>query len=154
MISRQGLKRQRNYTLLPSRKQRLHTCNLLPGLRLPVLAPNNFIFQQDGAPAHTSRLAQEWLATEQNTPDFIEHEWPPNSPDSNPLDFHIWGLYAGEISSLHTEADKQDRTDNRAGSHLERLATRASIKKAVLAFRKRLQACIRANGGHLENRLP
>jgi hypothetical protein len=55
------------------------------------LAPNNnFIFQQDGAPAHTSRLAQEWL--EQNISDFIKKdEWPPNSPDLNPLDFHIWG---------------------------------------------------------------
>ena len=67
--------------------------NLLPGLigDCQVLAPNNnFIFQQDGAPAHTSRLAQEWL--EQNTPDFIKKdEWPPNSPDLNPLDFHIWG---------------------------------------------------------------
>jgi hypothetical protein len=27
-------------------------------------------------------------------------------------------------------------------------------KKAALAFRKRLQACIRADGGHFEHRLP
>ena len=68
--------------------------NLLPGLigDCQNLAPNNnFIFQQDGARAHRSRLAQEWL--EQNTPDFInKDEWPPNSPHLNPLDFHIWGL--------------------------------------------------------------
>ena len=31
-------------------------------------ASPNFIFQQDGAPAHTARLAQEWL--QQNSPDF------------------------------------------------------------------------------------
>jgi hypothetical protein len=52
--------------------------------------PNGFIFQQDGVPAHTSRLAQDWL--EQHSPDFIKNdEWPPNSPDLNPLDFHVWG---------------------------------------------------------------
>ena len=27
------------------------------------------------------------------------------------------------------------------------------IKKAMLAFRKRLQACIKANGGHFEHQL-
>src|SRR5688572_14627991 len=52
--------------------------------------PNGFIFQQDRAPAHTSRLAQDWL--EQHRPDFIKkNEWPPNSPDLNSLDFHVWG---------------------------------------------------------------
>ena len=52
--------------------------------------PNGFIFQQDGAPAYTSRLAQDWL--EQHSPDCIKKdEWPPNSPDLNPLDFHVWG---------------------------------------------------------------
>ena len=29
-----------------------------------------------------------------------------------------------------------------------------SIEKAVVAFRKRLQACIRADGGHFEHLLP
>ena len=41
-------------------------------------------------PAHTSRLAQDWI--EQHSPDFImKDEWPPNSPDLNPLECHVWG---------------------------------------------------------------
>ena len=49
-----------------------------------------FIFQQDGAPAHTARSAQEWLRA--NCPDFVaKDQWPPNSPDLNPLDYHVWG---------------------------------------------------------------
>ena len=37
--------------------------------------PSGFIFQQDGAPAHTAKLAQEWFAT--------------NYADVNPLDYHV-----------------------------------------------------------------
>ena len=35
----------------------------------------------------------------------------------------------------------------------KRLATTATIDLAVLAFRRRLQACIRADGGHFEHLL-
>ena len=39
-----------------------------------------FLFQQDGAPAHTSNVSQNWLR--KNVPDFIsKEEWPPSSPD-------------------------------------------------------------------------
>ena len=50
----------------------------------------NWIFQQDSAPAHKSRKVQNWLKNE--IPEFISTlEWPPNSPDLNPLDYSIWG---------------------------------------------------------------
>jgi len=48
-----------------------------------------FIFQQDGAPAHTAHSAQNWLWADCS--DFITKDWPPNSPDLNPLDYHVWG---------------------------------------------------------------
>jgi len=50
------------------------------------LLQSDFIFQQDGAPAHTAKLAQNWIAI--NCSDFIGKE-PPNSPDLNLLDYHI-----------------------------------------------------------------
>ena len=54
------------------------------------LKPAGFIFQQDGAPAHTAFLAQDWLNLHVNCPGFIEKDqWPPNSPDLNPLDYHV-----------------------------------------------------------------
>ena len=54
------------------------------------LLPNGFIFQQNGAPADASRHAQERIS--ERNPDYIKkNEWPPNSPDHNPLDYHIWG---------------------------------------------------------------
>ena len=61
----------------------LEDCNTLLG--------NDFIFQQDGALARTARLSQDWLAV--NSSDFIgKDEWPPNSPDINPLDYCVWGV--------------------------------------------------------------
>jgi len=54
------------------------------------LMPAGFIFQQDGAPTHAARVTQEWLHA--NCPEMIEKDqWPPNSPDLNPLDYHVWG---------------------------------------------------------------
>ena len=37
-----------------------------------------------------AKLAQDWIAT--NCGEFIgKDEWPPNSPDLNPSDYHVWG---------------------------------------------------------------
>src|SRR6218665_2534562 len=54
------------------------------------LMPAEFTFQQDGASAHTARVTQEWLHA--YCSEIIEKDrWPPNSPDLNPLDYHVWG---------------------------------------------------------------
>src|SRR6218665_1831761 len=80
------------------------------------LMPAGFIFQQHGTPAHTARVTQEWLHA--NCPEIIEKDrWPPNSPDLNPLDYHVWGpCWKGIISQTAinmgrhaTRADQQGR---------------------------------------------
>jgi len=49
----------------------------------------DFSFQQDGAPEHTACSVHDWLQT--NCPDFIAKDyWPPNSPDLNAVDYHVW----------------------------------------------------------------
>lgn len=49
---------------------------------------SKYVFQQDGAPAHTCKLVQEWMKANMN---FWEKTmWPPKSPNLNPLDFRIW----------------------------------------------------------------
>ena len=53
------------------------------------------LFQQDGAPAHRSRHTVVYLRS--NVPEFIEPEnWPPNSPDLNPVDYAVWGNIAAD----------------------------------------------------------
>ena len=54
------------------------------------LLSDNFIFQQDGASAHTAALAQDWI--KKKCPAFIgKNEWPPNSP----LDYRVWCAMLG-----------------------------------------------------------
>ena len=63
---------------------------VVKNLRRDMFQGDQFLFQQDGAPAHTSR-AQEWL--QNNVLDFLaKEEWPPSSPDLNPMDFYVWSV--------------------------------------------------------------
>ena len=128
-----------------------YTTSLLPLLieDSQRLAPDNFIFQQDGAPAHTARLTQDWL--QQHCPAFIAKDgWPPNSPDLNPLDYHVWGAMLDKYQA-HTP---KPRNKAELKAVLQTIWTdlpQEPINRAVLAFRKRLQACVAAEGGHFEH---
>ena len=52
---------------------------------------DNFVFQQDSAPAHRVRDTVELLQGE--TADFVSPElWSPNRKDLNPADYKIWGI--------------------------------------------------------------
>jgi len=115
------------------------------------LLPNGFIFQQDGAPAHFSSLAQAWI--DQRVPDFIKKdEWPPNSPDVNPLDYHVWGAMLEKYKQYKPKPTNKAELKAALEAIWEDLPQDA-IDLAVLAFRKRLQACINAEGGHIEHLL-
>ena len=47
------------------------------------------MFQQDGSPAHTANVSQNWCKN--NFDSFLDkNHWPPNSPDLNPLDYFYW----------------------------------------------------------------
>ena len=61
--------------------------DLLPSsLRTESMLPNNCVLKHDDAPAHSSRLAQEWI--EEHSSEFVKkNDWQPNSPDLNPSDY-------------------------------------------------------------------
>jgi len=47
-------------------------------------------------------VTQGWLAV--HCPDFIDKgSWPPNSPDINPLDSHVWRLMLEKFGYLHPQ---------------------------------------------------
>ena len=105
-----------------------------------------YVYQQDGAPAHTSRKVQSWLAS--NVPDFWAKDiWSPNSPDLNPLDFYVWGV----LEAL-TNKQRQPYTESlRLAIQLVcRRLSKASIKKACQSFRSRLEAVVANDGGYIE----
>ena len=58
--------------------------------------------------------------------DFIKKdEWPPNSPDLNPLDFQYLGAMLEKYQAYIPKPTNKTELKNRARSNLERLATRA-----------------------------
>lgn len=112
------------------------------------LLGNDFIFQQDGAPAHGAKKSQEWLC--EHCPDFIDkNSWPPNSPDLNPLDYHVWGAMLEQFSNLNPMPQNISELKVALQGIWNNLSDE-TIKKSVLGFRKRLNACVEAEGGHFE----
>jgi hypothetical protein len=127
--------------------------NLLPSLvdDCENLMPGDFIFQQDGAPAHTARLTQDWLAV--NCPDFMtKDEWPPNSPDLNPLDYHVWGAMLQKYQEYNPKPTTADELKAALQTIWDELPQQ-SVENSILALRKRLQVCIEAKGRHIEHLL-
>lgn len=47
--------------------------------------PARWVFQDDNDPKHRSRVAKQWLATHK----IRRLDWPPNSPDANPIE-NVW----------------------------------------------------------------
>ena len=110
---------------------------------------NDYVFQQDGATSHTAKYTVDWM--KENFPKFWKpDEWPPNSPDLNPLDYYVWKalqqlVYQVEIKGL---------------AHLKRRIrwawkrlSQEKINHSIDEFRKRLQLVVNANGGHIETKL-
>src|SRR5271157_2636163 len=136
----------------PVAECKFYVKGLLPKLieDCDALLPNGYVFQQDGAPAH-SLGSQEWIG--QCCPNFIKKdEWPPNSPDLNPLDYHVWGAMLEKYKAYTPKPTNMAELKTVLEAIWEDLPQDA-LDQAVLAFRKRLQACIRAEGGHFEHLL-
>ena len=108
-----------------------------------------FVFQQDNAPAHHARDTVKLLRRE--TPQFISPDmWPANSPDLNPVDNCVWGMLQ--------ECVYRVRLRNMDELRKPVIATWAEFPHSVVdcavdQWQKRLEACIRAEGGHFEHLL-
>lgn len=103
-------------------------------------------FQQDSAPAHKAKMTIEWL--EQHVPNFIPpSEWPPNSPDLNPLDFSVWGVLQEKVNATpHSDLESLRLALVKAWNELDD----TYLRELALSYDRRLKACIRAKGGHIE----
>ncbi len=101
---------------------------------------DNFIFQSDNDPKHTSRLAKNWF-----TENEVEQiEWPPQSPDLN------------IIESLWDELDRSIPQSDRKSIACFKKALFKSweeigqevIDRLIRSIPKRLEEVIKANGGN------
>lgn len=111
-----------------------------------VAAGRQYIFQQDGAPAHTSNLVQNWISA--NFDMFWSKEmWPPNSPDLNPLDYFVWGVIERVANhSRHANEPSLKEAIEKAFADLDT----QQLKRACSRFRQRIEAVIAAKGSYIE----
>ena len=111
------------------------------------MLPN--LFQPDGAPAHLSRHTVAYLHL--NVPEFFEPEnWPPNSPDLNPVDYAVWGalqqmVYRRKISDI----DQLKRVLINCWAQL----SQDTLNPAIDQLPKRLMMVIKAKGANVKFRL-
>jgi len=76
--------------------------------------------------------------------------WPPNSPDLNPVDYKIWGVMQQRVFQTKV----QDVNDlERRLINVWADMQQSVIDDAIDKWRKRLHACVRAEGGHFEHAL-
>ena len=125
---------------------------LVPWMRRVVAAhggarPAPILFQQDGAPAHTARKTVQYFEG-QGIPFIRPQEWPPNSPDLNPLDYSIWSLITAGTAGKARPGSVQvlKRQVNAAWRNMEP----EKIRTACGGFRPRLQRCIAAKGSFFD----
>ena len=103
-----------------------------------------FTFQQDGAPAHTSKHAQDWCL--QNLPNFInKDDWLANSPDLMPME----NLFSILNEKVYCDREPQtlDELKNRIIKAWREI-TIDCLKSLLHSMPKRLESVIDKNGGH------
>lgn len=107
---------------------------------------DNYIFTQDGAPAHTSNVTQKWC--KEHFSGFWDKDfWPPSSPDINPMDFSVWSILENEVSKVsHSSVPVLKKALDKAWSNLDAEV----VQRACASVTPHLRAVVKAKGGHIE----
>ena len=103
------------------------------------------VFQQDGAPAHHSRLAQNWL--QRNIPSFwIKGIWPGNSPDLSPIE-NLWAIVKGKLQELEPATNEETLIKNvkEAWSQI----SPDTLEALIAGMPNRIKRCLQLEGGYI-----
>ena len=114
------------------------------------LYPNNeYTFMQNGANSHRSRYTTTYL--EDKNIDFIKKDdWPPKSPDLNPMDFTIWNQLRDAVYKDRTEPYTVNELRDRIQESWDALPIER-VRSAIAAWKGRLRDVIAADGGSIEH---
>ena len=126
--------------------------NLIPAVE--AMYPNkDFTFVQDSAPSHRANQVQNFLKQKLKSRFVKNTDWPPKSPDCNPLDYYFWdriqeNVYDGRYCHLFAKIDELKR---RICDVWDECATDLpQIRKAVKQFLPRFEAVDTKEGGSIK----
>ena len=108
-----------------------------------------YIFQQDGATAHTATDTIEYL--QKKVPQLIPPDfWPPSSPDLNPLDYGIWSVLKQKVYRKKT--NNVDELKERIQECWKEI-DQDLIDKTIDRFCMRVQKMLEVEGRRFEHLL-
>jgi hypothetical protein len=112
---------------------------------VPDLVSRGLIFQHDGARPHMANSTRAYLSRKEVK---MVEDWPPYSPDLNPVE-HMWKLLDARIS----ESAPDTFTELKAAAiKAWNEFPQQIIDNLVLGFRSKVQRCSKAQGGPLKRK--
>ncbi|GAB0099100.1 Tc1-like transposase, DDE domain [Sergentomyia squamirostris] len=106
------------------------------------LPDSDFIYQQDNAAIHTSRLTKAWLAEKE-----IELlPWPARSPDLNPIE-NLWGILANAVYANGRQYANVQELKAAITAEWRNISPDI-LQRLVNSMKNRLIEVIQNNGGH------
>ena len=116
------------------------------------LANSDYIFQQDGARAHTSKHTLVYFEKKIASDCRITHtRWKSyHSPDLDPLDYGIWSILEKHVYSVKIR--DVEHLCHRLGDAWADIK-QEEVDKIIGSFIKRVKVCIAANGHRFEYKL-
>ena len=100
------------------------------------------IFQQDNDPKHTSKKAKKWF--KDNSIQVLD--WPAQSPDLNPIE-HLWEHLKHQLQQYDTPPKGVHELWDRVVEEWNEIPPEV-CQRLIESMPRRIQAVIRANGGH------
>lgn len=123
---------------------------------VPLQLRSTMYFMHDGAPAHFSLVARNYLNTVYRRRWIGRggtQPWPPRSPDLNPLDFFLWGHLKHLVYSTATVDSPEDLRARIIASCDTIRHTHGIFERVRQSLRRRIEACIDAGGRHFQQLL-
>jgi transposase len=115
--------------------------DLMGSLKYYNLDVNDVIFQQDNDPKHMSKRAQKCL----NELGLTVLEWPPQSPDLNPIE-HLWDVLKRKLNAHPEQPKSMHELWERIESDWESI-TKDECMHLIESMPERIEAVLKAKGG-------
>ena len=121
---------------------------LLPNIE-SMMKRKDRLFIQDSAPSHRANLVQDFLSEKLNKRFVKYSEWPPTSPDCNPLDYYFWEKVQRKV--YENRFNRTFENQNALKRQIRRVWLEGSrdieeIRKALKEFAPRLKSVTEKDG--------